>query len=67
MNIRPEVLPMHIDWTVRQNHLAGPLSLAITQQFIQRGWLKLGDLKREILVTPKGKEALCKELDICDL
>jgi DNA-binding transcriptional ArsR family regulator len=67
LNIRPEVLPMHIDWTVRQNHLAGPLSLAITQQFIQREWLKYGKLKRAILVTPKGKEALCKELDICDL
>lgn len=43
LDIRPEVLPMHIKWTVRQNYLAGPLSLAIIKQFIQRGWLKLGD------------------------
>ncbi len=60
-------LPVHIDWTMRKNHLAGPLSLALTNKFFELGWIKKGQLKREIIVTPIGKKNFCDELEICSL
>lgn len=64
LNINVHSLPLHIDWTVRQNHLAGPLSLALTKKFLELGWLREGNMKREIILTPYGKKALCEELNL---
>lgn len=64
LNINIHSLPLHIDWTMRQNHLAGPLSLALTKKFLELGWIKEGKMKRELIITPHGKAGFSKELGL---
>lgn len=64
LNIQTDYLALHIDWTMRKNHLAGPLSLALTKHFLNSGWIKEGNMKREIILTRCGEAFLYKELGI---
>jgi DNA-binding transcriptional ArsR family regulator len=56
-----EAVPHHIDWTVRKHHLAGPLSLLITQRLIDLGWIERGSIRRSIQVTNLGRSAILNE------
>lgn len=40
------------------------LELALTKKFLELGWLREGNMKREIILTPYGKKALCEELNL---
>ncbi|NRD80932.1 helix-turn-helix transcriptional regulator [Bacillus sp. BRMEA1] len=59
--VNPEAVPLHIDWTVRKHHLAGPLAISITQRLIDLGWVEKGAIRRSIQLTNLGRSAIGNE------
>jgi DNA-binding transcriptional ArsR family regulator len=53
-----------LDWTERQHHLAGPLGVGFLATMCENGWLLRSDRTRAIRVTPKGRAALKRHLDV---
>lgn len=47
-----------LDWTERRFHLGGPLGVAITDQLLQRDWLRRQTGSRALLLTPPGRSGL---------
>ena len=47
-----------LDWTERRFHLGGPLGVAITDQLLQRDWLRRHEGSRALLLTPPGRSGL---------
>jgi DNA-binding transcriptional ArsR family regulator len=47
-----------VDWSERRDHFAGPLAVALLDNFIERGWLRRGDDSRALQVTASGKAGL---------
>ncbi|WP_315927719.1 helix-turn-helix domain-containing protein [Mesorhizobium sp. SP-1A] len=58
-----------LDWTERVHHLAGPLGVRFMATLCAKGWLRRSRSSRAIIVTPKGSNALKKQLgvDIAEL
>lgn len=47
-----------VDWSERRDHFAGPLAVALLDNFIERGWLRRGDDSRALQMTASGKAGL---------
>jgi DNA-binding transcriptional ArsR family regulator len=47
-----------MDWSERRDHFAGPLAVAMLEQFIERGWLKREGDSRVLQVTARGETQL---------
>ncbi|MTV41510.1 ArsR/SmtB family transcription factor [Duganella radicis] len=47
-----------VDWSERRDHFAGPLAVALLDNFIERGWLHRGDDTRALTVSANGKRGL---------
>jgi DNA-binding transcriptional ArsR family regulator len=46
-----------VDWSERRDHFAGPLAVALLDNFVDKGWLRRGDT-RALEVTLSGKAGL---------
>jgi len=47
-----------VDWSERRDHFAGPLAVALLDNFIERGWLQRSDESRALALSAGGKTAL---------
>jgi DNA-binding transcriptional ArsR family regulator len=47
-----------VDWSERRDHFAGPLAVALLDNFVDRGWLRRGDDTRALEVSASGKAGL---------
>ncbi|NVM74796.1 DNA-binding transcriptional ArsR family regulator [Duganella sp. SG902] len=47
-----------VDWSERRDHFAGPLAVALLDNFIERGWLQRGDDTRALTLSASGKKEL---------
>ncbi|MYM90810.1 metalloregulator ArsR/SmtB family transcription factor [Rugamonas sp. FT82W] len=47
-----------VDWSERRDHFAGPLAVALLDNFVERGWLRRRDDTRALEVLASGKAAL---------
>lgn len=47
-----------VDWSERRDHFAGPLAVALLDNFIERGWLRRICDSRALEVTHGGQQAL---------
>lgn len=47
-----------VDWSERRDHFAGPLAVALLDNFIERGWLRRGDDTRALEVSAAGRKQL---------
>ena len=47
-----------VDWSERRDHFAGPLAVALLDNFVERGWLRRGDDTRALEVPASGQAAL---------
>ena len=47
-----------VDWSERRDHFAGPLAVALLDNFVQRDWLRRGDDTRALDLTTSGKAGL---------
>jgi DNA-binding transcriptional ArsR family regulator len=52
-----------VDWSERRDHFAGPLAVALLDNFIERGWLRRGDESRALEVTGGGEAGLSALFD----
>ena len=52
-----------VDWSERRDHFAGPLAVALLDNFIERGWLRRGEESRVLEVTAGGKAGLSALFD----
>ena len=62
-------VPLHIDWTERTEHLAGPLAVHLTERLFELGWFARGSGgsvvgRRAVVVTKAGKAALRAHLGL---
>lgn len=53
-----------LDWSERKHHITGALGAAILQAFLNHDWIRRKQNSREIIITPKGKEAIRNELGL---
>ena len=53
-----------IDWTEQRHHLSGRVGRALNDRFLQLGWIRRGPIRRSILVTDAGRQALEDQLGI---
>jgi DNA-binding transcriptional ArsR family regulator len=51
-----------VDWSERRDHFAGPLAVALLDNFIDRGWLRRSADTRALEVSNGGRTALAKLL-----
>lgn len=47
-----------VDWSERRDHFAGPLAVALLDNFVERGWLRRSDDTRALAVSASGKAGL---------
>jgi DNA-binding transcriptional ArsR family regulator len=47
-----------VDWSERRDHFAGPLAVALLDNFIERGWLRRGEASRVLEVSAGGQAGL---------
>ncbi|MQA39437.1 ArsR/SmtB family transcription factor [Rugamonas aquatica] len=47
-----------VDWSERRDHFAGPLAVALLDNFVERGWLRRSDDSRALSVSARGKTEL---------
>ncbi len=52
-----------MDWSERQDHLAGTLATALLDHYLQRDWLRPGQEDRALRVTPAGEARLLPMLE----
>ncbi|GAA1549585.1 metalloregulator ArsR/SmtB family transcription factor [Kribbella hippodromi] len=55
---RRQLLRFCVDWSEQRHHLAGALGAAITNSFLERGWLRRRTRQRAVDLTERGREAL---------
>ncbi|MBV7535475.1 winged helix-turn-helix domain-containing protein [Duganella sp. sic0402] len=58
LNEGPRQLYGCVDWSERRDHFAGPLAVALLDNFIERGWLRRNDDSRALQVSACGARAL---------
>ncbi len=51
-----------VDWSERRDHFAGPVAVALLEQFITRGWLERETNSRVLQVTARGKTELVQNI-----
>lgn len=51
-----------VDWSERRDHFAGPLAVALLDNFIDKGWLRRSADTRSLEVSASGKTALARLL-----
>jgi DNA-binding transcriptional ArsR family regulator len=51
-----------VDWSERRDHFAGPLAVALLDNFIERGWLRRSDDSRALELSAAGRKALAELL-----
>lgn len=51
-----------VDWSERRDHFAGPLAVALLDNFIEKGWLRRSDDTRALTVSVSGKSGLAELL-----
>jgi len=49
-----------VDWSERRDHFAGPLAVALLDNFIERGWLRRSADTRALEVSASGRKALAE-------
>lgn len=49
-----------VDWSERRDHFAGPLAVALLENFIERGWLRRGADTRALEVSAAGRKHLAE-------
>lgn len=49
-----------MDWSERQDHLAGALAKALLDHYLRQGWLQTDKESRALRVTPKGDRHLAE-------
>ncbi|SHM30260.1 DNA-binding transcriptional regulator, ArsR family [Duganella sacchari] len=64
VNEGPRQLYGCVDWSERRDHFAGPLAVALLDNFVERGWLRRSDDSRALDVTAPGRKALAHWLDV---
>jgi len=47
-----------VDWSERRDHFAGPLAVALLDNFVERGWLGRSDDSRALSVSARGRTEL---------
>ncbi len=47
-----------VDWSERRDHFAGPLAVALLDNFVERGWLQRSDDTRALTLSTSGKKEL---------
>jgi DNA-binding transcriptional ArsR family regulator len=47
-----------VDWSERRDHFAGPLAVALLDNFVDQGWLRRNDDTRALEVSASGKAGL---------
>ncbi|WP_343730687.1 winged helix-turn-helix domain-containing protein [Duganella sp.] len=47
-----------VDWSERRDHFAGPLAVALLDNFIERGWLQRSDDTRALTLSTSGRKEL---------
>lgn len=52
-----------MDWSERQDHLAGTLAIALLDHYIKRDWLRASTSDRALRVTPVGEAQLLPMLE----
>ncbi|WP_229259015.1 hypothetical protein [Duganella flavida] len=58
LNEAPRQLYGCVDWSERRDHFAGPLAVALLDNFIERGWLRRSDDSRVLALTAGGATSL---------
>jgi hypothetical protein len=58
VNEAPRQLYGCVDWSERRDHFAGPLAVALLDNFIERGWLLRAADTRALTLAATGKQAL---------
>jgi len=53
-----------MDWSERQDHLAGPLAKALLDHHLHKGWLRANTNNRALRATPEGQARLLPLLDL---
>jgi DNA-binding transcriptional ArsR family regulator len=53
-----------LDWSERRDHLAGAVGAAITDAFLERGWIARMPGTRAVRLTLRGREGLYRRLGI---
>lgn len=54
----PRQLYACVDWSERRDHFAGPLAVALLDNFIERGWLRRSDDTRALEISAAGRNHL---------
>lgn len=49
-----------VDWSERRDHFAGPLAVALLDNFVERGWLQRSAESRALDVSASGRAALAE-------
>nr|WP_315258969.1 winged helix-turn-helix domain-containing protein [uncultured Duganella sp.] len=49
-----------VDWSERRDHFAGPLAVALLDNFIERGWLRRRDDTRALEISAVGRKHLAE-------
>lgn len=58
VNEGPRQLYGCVDWSERRDHFAGPLAVALLDNFVERGWLRRSDSTRALEVSAIGRQEL---------
>jgi hypothetical protein len=59
-----KLVPYHIDWTQRVHHMAGPLSVTVSNRLLELGWIAKGKIRRSIQLTELGRKELYEKLQL---
>jgi DNA-binding transcriptional ArsR family regulator len=54
----PRLLYGCVDWSERRDHFAGPLAVALLDNFVEQGWLRRADDTRALTLSAGGRAAL---------
>lgn len=47
-----------VDWSERRDHFAGPLAVALLDNFVERGWLRRSDSTRALELSASGWQGM---------
>lgn len=61
---RRQFAPACLDWSERRHHLGGSLGAALTQRYLDLGWVARTPTSRALKVTAAGKQGLRDQLGI---
>lgn len=59
---RPVYAPLHVDWSERRHHLAGPIAVALIRRLLDLGWFARMPASRALRLTEAGRAGLREQL-----